>query len=269
MRDDSAADTGDRQGLTDPAYWREFWDVAGVRIQPSRGGVRDHVRDTVVAELGKVVEPGSKWTEVGCASSTFLLDFPAVLGAELDGVDISARALEVTRSNLADLGVTPTLSCHDFTEPLPEELHAYDGVFSNGFVEHFADLSAVLVSVAKYVKPGGIVVSVIPNMSGIVGFLQLFTSSEIFLTHHVITPPILRQEMERAGLIVDVCEPFMSFNTGVVNVGERRGRLTGRALEAALVGTSRAVWSAERITKREMKPRLWRSPYLISVGRTT
>lgn len=269
MLDDSAAGVRHGQGLTDPAYWREFWDVAGVRIQPSRGGVRDHVRDTLVAELGKVVKPESRWIEVGCASSTFLLDLPTILGARLDGVDISADALDATVGNLAEFGLTPTLSCHDFTEPRPEELHAYDGVFSFGFVEHFADLAAALASVAQYVKPGGTVVSVIPNMSGLVGFLQLFTSSDIFLTHHVITPPILRQEMERAGLLVDVCEPLMSFNTGVVNVGERRSRLSGRVLEAALVGTSRAVWTAERITKRELKPRLWRAPYILSVGRTT
>ena len=267
MSDDSAAQSDAGPGLTDAAYWRTFWDVAGVRIQPSRGGIRDHVRDTLVAELGKVVEPGSRWVEIGCASSTFLLDLPTLLDAQLDGVDISERALDVTIANLAEFGLKPTLRCHDFADPQPEELHAYDGAFSFGFVEHFADLAATIRSVAQYVKPGGLVVTVVPNMSGLVGFLQLCTDSEIFLTHHVITPPILQQEMERAGLSVETCEALMSFNTGVVNVGARRNKILGRALEAVFVGTSRAFWGAERVMHTSVAPRLWRSPYIISIGR--
>jgi hypothetical protein len=118
-----------------------------------------------------------------------------------------------------------------------------------------------------YVRPGGSIVTVVPNMAGLNGFLQLGLSRDTFLTHHVITPPILRQEMERAGLSVERCEPLMSFNTGVVNLGERRSRASGRAMEAALVGMSRTVWAAERLFGKDLTPRLWRAPYIISVGR--
>jgi 2-polyprenyl-3-methyl-5-hydroxy-6-metoxy-1,4-benzoquinol methylase len=259
--------TDESQALTDSTYWKNFWDVSGVHIRPSRGGVRDHVRESLMSAVGSVVEPSSRWIEIGCASSSFLLDVPTQLDAELDGVDISAAALRTTADDLAKLGVKPRLSCHDFATPDPEEVKSYDGVLSFGFVEHFADIASTLVSMAGYVRPGGRIVTVVPNMAGLNGFLQLGLSSDTFLTHHVITPPILRQEMERAGLSVERCEPLMSFNTGVVNLGERRSRKSGRALEAVLVGTSRAVWAAERLVGRDLAPRLWRAPYIISVGR--
>jgi cyclopropane fatty-acyl-phospholipid synthase-like methyltransferase len=220
-----------------------------------------------VSEIGKVVKPASRWIEIGCASSSFLLDVPTMLDAELDGVDISADALKTTAEDLAALGVAPRLSCHDFATPDPDERNTYDGVLSFGFVEHFADIAATLRSMSLYVRPGGSIVTVVPNMAGLNGFLQLGLSRDTFLTHHVITPPILRQEMERAGLSVERCEPLMSFNTGVVNLGERRSRASGRAMEAALVGMSRTVWAAERLFGKDLTPRLWRAPYIISVGR--
>ena len=214
-----------------------------------------------------MVEAGSRWIEVGCAASSLLLDMPTRLGAELDGVDISADALDATRHALAEYGLNPKLRCHDFAHPADDELNAYDGVVSLGFVEHFADLAATFVDLGRYVKRGGLVVTVVPNMAGLNGFLQLCLDRPIFLTHHVVTPPVLRQEMERAGLRVEACQPLLAFNLGVVNVGERRNRPVGRALEAGFVGLSRAVWMCERVMGRRLAATLWRSPYIICVGR--
>ena len=264
MNDDPSS--GSIIGLTDSQYWRHFWNVAAVRIAPSRGGIRDHVRDSLLLEIATVIQPGTTWLEVGCASSTFLLDVPTKLGAQLDGVDISAAALQTTRDDLARFDLKPRLRCHDFATPLSEELNAYDGVVSFGFVEHFFDLAATFLALRRYVKPGGAIVTLIPNMAGLNGLLQLAVDRPIFLTHHIVTPPVLRHGMGSAGLRVDRCDPVMAVNLGVVNVGDRRNRVGGRALEAMLVGTSRAVWAAERATRKPAAPKLWRSPYLIAVG---
>jgi hypothetical protein len=105
-----------RDGLTDVSYWDGFWGVAGVHIGPSRGPVRDAVREAIVAELSRWVAPGQRWVEIGCANSNLLYDFPHRLHARLDGVDSAAEALEATGAALERSSIDSTLRLHDFRE---------------------------------------------------------------------------------------------------------------------------------------------------------
>jgi hypothetical protein len=95
--------------------------------------------------------------------------------------------------------------------------------------------------------------------------LQVIVDEEIFLTHHVLTPPVLAESMRDAGLTVERCDPFIGVNLGVVNAGglPRQAR---RIAEAVLVGTTRALSLAERARGRPFTPRMWRSPYLVAVA---
>jgi cyclopropane fatty-acyl-phospholipid synthase-like methyltransferase len=227
--------------------------------------VRDAVREAIVAELRHSVSPGERWVEIGCANSNLLYDFPHRLQARLDGVDSASDALAATGAALARTSIDATLRLHDFRELADGEEGSYDGVVSCGFAEHFTDCTDVHRHLARYVRPGGRVVTFVPNMSGLVGLLQVVVDEEVFLTHHVLTPPVLADSMREAGLSVDRCEPFIGVNLGVVNAGglSRSGR---RAAEAVLVGTSRALALAERTRGRPFAPRMWRSPYLVAVA---
>jgi len=259
----AGADT--TQDLTDVSYWDHFWDLTPVQIAPSRGRIRDQVREAVIEEISPWVRPRDRWVEIGCASSHLLYDFPNRLGARLDGVDASEGALAATRAALGHHAIEAELSLHDFRELRDDERGAFDGVVSCGFVEHFADCADVHRQLHRYLRPGGTVVTIVPNMAGVSGLLQMAVDEEIYLTHHVLTPPILQESMEAAGFHVELCRPFMAFNLGVVNAGALSPSVR-RLTEILLVGSSRLVGVAELLSRRRLGPKLWRSPYLIAVA---
>lgn len=256
----------ERGGLTDDRYWVDFWRSKPPMIGESRGPVKDFVRNELVRLLGEWVEPGSRWIEIGCANSTFLYDFPRHLDARLDGVDIAETALHATQEALAGHAIEPTLSLHDFRVVPEAEQHIYDGVVSYGFAEHFNDCAAVHATFAEYLKPGGRVATIVPNMTGLPGALQQLVDEETFLTHNVLTEATLRGALEDSGYIVEFCEPIIAWNLGVVNTSAMP-RATRLLANAAFVATGRAVAALQTATDRRWRASHIRAPYLLAVGR--
>lgn len=252
--------------LTDTPYWERFWTQAPMRIVPSRGSVKDFVREQALELLTDHVHSGERWVEIGCAGSRFLLDFPLRLNATLDGVDIVESALHQTQAELQKHGLQPSLRLHDYREPTLEEEQAYDGLISWGFVEHFADCVTVHQELSKYLRPGGTLISVVPNMTGLPGLLQQWTDLETFLSHNALTTQILADACTAAGLEVLSSEPIVSLNLGVINPANR-SRLARRLIQTPFVGLSRA--SAVLDNARKVRPRrkLWAAPYLMLVAR--
>lgn len=251
--------------LTDDRYWVDFWKAKPPTIMDSRGHVRDFVREELVRLLGRWVEPGSRWVEIGCANSTFLYDFPRNLRATLDGVDIAESALEATRAAVGSHGITPHLSLHDFRD-IPElERHAYDGVLSYGFAEHFNNCAQVHETLSGYLKPGGVVATIVPNMTGLPGTLQQWFDERTFLTHNVLTQATLRGALEDSGFLVDFCEPIIALNLGVVNTSSLAPP-TRAITNAVFVGLGRALAALQIATGRRISASHWRAPYLLAVG---
>ena len=59
----------------------------------------------------------------------------------------------------------------------------YDLVMSFGVVEHFKDTTACLKACAAFVKPGGQMFTMIPNMTGLVGSLQKIIDRNVYDIH--------------------------------------------------------------------------------------
>lgn len=252
--------------LTDTTYWVDFWKAKPPVIAGSRGPIRDFVREELVALLGNWVEPGSRWVEIGCANSTFLFDFPTRLHATLDGVDIAGDAVAATRAALGVHGLQPRMALHDFRDVEPPEQHAYDGVFSYGFAEHFNDCADVHRSMRDYLKPGGRVATIVPNMTGLPGMFQQWFDEPTFLTHNVLTQATLRGALEDAGFEVEFCEPIIAFNLGVVNTSSL-SKPARAVANAVFVGTGRAIAAAQVAARRRLPTSHFRAPYLLAVGR--
>ena len=86
--------------------------------------------------------------------------------AECWGIDFSRAGLAATQDSARALGVSVELVEADFFDvaALPKE--SFDVVYSGGFVEHFPDVQPLAQRLCELVRPGGVVVTTVPNLAG-------------------------------------------------------------------------------------------------------
>lgn len=124
------------------------WDTMRIAYYDERvidrlGDFAELTPEMIVADVGT----GTGFVAAGIA--------PRV--AQVIGIDISERILEVARSNLADLGIDNVdLREGDITAlPLPDD--SVDAAFANMVLHHAEDPVAMLNEMARVVRPGGVV----------------------------------------------------------------------------------------------------------------
>ena len=100
----------------------------------------------------------------------------------------------------------------------------YDVVFSFGLVEHFDDTPGIVRRLARFARPGGAVLTLIPNMRGVVGTVQKALSREIYDIHVPLSAAALSEAHAAAGLALRAGGYLMPAHFGVCNAGpSRRG----------------------------------------------
>lgn len=138
--------------------------------------------------------------EVGCGNSVWLPHLARVTGAAVAGLDYSPLGCELVRRNLAIGGVTGPILCGSVFEADPHDIGRHDLVFSLGLVEHFADIDGVLRALLRFVKPGGMLLTEIPNMPSIHGLLSWVWQPDILRKHQRIDRRQLIEAHRRIGL---------------------------------------------------------------------
>lgn len=108
--------------------------------------------------------------EIGSAPGDFLVRFAATFHAEPYGVEYTAHGAERNRRNFSANGLAPAnvieadFFSDDFLEANKER---FDIVVSRGFIEHFDDPGAVVARHVSLLRPGGLLLVMIPNLRGI------------------------------------------------------------------------------------------------------
>jgi ubiquinone/menaquinone biosynthesis C-methylase UbiE len=96
---------------------------------------------------------GKSVLEVGIGLGTDIRQF-ALAGAQVAGVDITDRHLELTAQNFSTIGKSIDLRKADATAiPFPDT--TFDGVHSFGVLHHIPDVHKVLNEIYRVLKPGG------------------------------------------------------------------------------------------------------------------
>lgn len=204
--------------------------------------------------------------EIGCANSIWPPYFHQYFNADIFGLDYSEVGCEKSRALLKQHHIPGQIYCADLFSP-PEELqHKLDVVVSFGVVEHFEDTSHCLQSCAQFVKPGGLLVTLIPNMPSAVGFIQKLVDRAVYDVHVPLTKRKLVQAHQKSGLELIMCDYFMSMNMSVVNSGSFSSNRFNPMLRHALSGISKVCWILEKYGLKIPKNRLT-SPYIIAVAR--
>jgi SAM-dependent methyltransferase len=243
--------------LTDQRYWDELWrssdELAGAvppRVTP---GATQRWLDRVV---GARLAPGRRFLEVGAGASPWPARFAATTGADAWGIDFSRAGLALAARATAPGTRPPTFVEGDLFDRTRLPTRAFTVVYSGGFVEHFPRPRDVMERLAELLAPGGVVVTIVPNLSGVNGVLQRLVDREVWRRHVVLSPRALDAAHATGGLVpVEKARWLGPIDLGCVNFGRAAAALPPPLLRALWLGlsTSRRVgeWLAAHAGDRD------------------
>jgi cyclopropane fatty-acyl-phospholipid synthase-like methyltransferase len=250
-------------------YWESLWREGKLprAINPQNRSLKNHAElefDSLFRRVFVSEQPHVERNliELGCACSAWLPYFSKEFGFRVTGVDYSADGCDQARAILAKEGVDGEVVLADIFRPPSPLLNCFDYVISFGVVEHFEATDECLKSCAAFLKPGGTMFTVIPNMNGLVGKLQKWLAREVYDIHVPLDAKALRRAHELAGLNVLKCEYFCYSNFGVLNLNRIRQTFLGLWFSRALNAISAATWMLEG-TGIKLPANKLTSPYVI------
>jgi 2-polyprenyl-3-methyl-5-hydroxy-6-metoxy-1,4-benzoquinol methylase len=257
-------------------YWNDSWassDIPEV-VNPSDWRLKNYVNrrfhQLFLRLFDKSKAPSMRLLEIGCAKSAWLPYFAKEFGFTVSGIDYSPVGCQMAKKVLEAHRVEAEVVCADFFTPPENMLGAFDVVVSVGVVEHFDDTAACLTAVSLFLKPGGMLVTNIPNMVGWIGAVQKSVNKPVYDIHQLLDPPQLVNAHELAGLVVIECNYFLSTSFGVCNlVGVSTSNFVGflkKVFLGVLSRMSMIVWLIEERVG-DFPPRKFASPYVNCIAR--
>jgi SAM-dependent methyltransferase len=164
--------------------------------------------------------PGSRVLDIGCGGSRWVSFFDRVLHCESWGIDYSPEGLRLAERHSAGRESEVHLIQGDFFDDSLLPIGYFDLLYSLGFVEHFRDISVVTRRIERLLRPGGRVMTLIPNFVSVYGSLQKTLNREVFEKHVVMDGPALDAHHIAAGLTPEMPATFWGcFAPGVINFG--------------------------------------------------
>ncbi len=211
-------------------YWTEFWH--GKRLPPPIKLAGHGPRTWFYQEFhhfwrGHLPSASSapvRFLEIGCAQSRWLTYFAREWGYQVSGLDYSKLGCLQSRALLDREGLAGEIFHQDMFCPQPCQVAGFDLVFSNGVAEHFEDTGAALRQMAVYLRPEGLLLTIVPNLAGWLGWLQGKISPAVMATHRPLTRKELSQAHKDAGLQPLVCAYLAFGHCSVVNPGAGWGK---------------------------------------------
>lgn len=249
--------------LTDSKYWDGVW--VGREIPKPMPFSAPGLNGTISREFHGMfqnmfracgLQHGDSICELGCGGSIYLPYFRREFGFDTSGVDFSPEGCALSRAIFAQAGLEGHIVQGDvFAEPTQQ----FDIVFSAGLAEHFRPTRRIVSAMARWVRPGGHLLTLVPNMNGACGFLQRLINPDIYGLHVPLTPDELSDAHRSAGLDVMSSSYFMSVNFSVVNT--TGGRIPQSLAVRSLWWPTKLLWSLERIGLK-FPPNRLTSPYV-------
>jgi SAM-dependent methyltransferase len=257
-------------------YWNDTWSVSSVPdpVNPldlslnNEMRMRFHRRFT---DLFALCDTASmRILEIGCAKSAWLPYFAKTFNLQVLGLDYSPVGCEMAEAGLAKSGVQGKIVCADLFSPPADLMSSCDFVVSFGVVEHFEDTTGCIEAMLRFVKPGGLLITIIPNMVGVIGIIQKHLNRPVYDIHQLIDAKAFRRHHETADAEVLECDYFMSTHFGVCNLNGVPTGTVGWWLKRMLLGVltrvSKLVWVFEAAFHKLHAGR-WFSPYVVCIAR--
>lgn len=212
-------------------YWDNTWERAEIPqiIDPKNRTPKKVVERALNDFFRRIFDEylqeteGKQFLEVGCGNSAFLPYMRKEFGFRVSGLDYSEIGCEMARKTAAYYGVEAEIFLCDLFEPTENLLEKYDVVFAGGVIEHFKDTCKPCKAMAELVKPGGIIINIIPNLlpESTTGKLQKKYAPDIYAKHVLLDKEDLIRAHESAGFKTLYCDYLLACNYGVLNFGDR------------------------------------------------
>ena len=237
-------------------YWSSSYKKARLPnpVDPGDKRLRNYVNRRFDgyfrSRIAPVVGRNAKLLEVGCAKSAWLPYFAKQFGFEIWGMDYSEVGCEQARHVLEKAGIEGTVICGDLLDAPKEVLGSFDVVVSFGLVEHFEDTVDCVRALARCAKPGGVVFTCIPNMTGMVGLVQRLLNRAVYDIHVPIKAGRLGEAHRDAGCELLECEYFVATSFGVCSLNgipqEGVGWTVRKGTKRILESFSLCAWLLEK-----------------------
>lgn len=254
-------------------YWNEVWsdealpDPIDPRIPGRQNRVNRALHQFFTKQFSQLAGSPSSLLEIGAARSQWLPYFANEFDLSVTGLDYSPTGCMQARRILERAGVPGTVVEADLFSPPTHLLNAFDVVVSFGVVEHFKSTSSCLAAMSRFLIPGGMMITEIPNLAGVGGMLQRALCPDILSVHEILTARDLRLAHLDAGLQVDSCGYLINGGFSNLNVSCRRGeRLFPVVSRLPMLLTSPFILMENTMISTPVN-RLT-SPYIVCVART-
>lgn len=254
--------------LTDEIYWSEGYRKRGAIEPVSVEGDLNRCNRQLFALLEAQGLDRKDVLEIGGGGSAWLGflagRFPS---STFTGLDYSEAGCRLLQDHARAHGLTNLLHiCADFAEPPEASIRRYDLVYSLGVAEHFADLAGTLAHFRRLLAPGATLVTVIPNMAGVIGSLTRLYNRRIYDLHVPYDRNALVAAHVEAGLAIMDSGYVCSTNFGVLSSCFDEPRGLGFATYKWLSRVSKLAWMCEsRFGDLPKTP--WLAPYIHVVAR--
>jgi SAM-dependent methyltransferase len=213
-------DRADRAGKE---YWENVWTHLSFSpdISPHDSNIwayRDQQFHRFFCSQLRNAPPGFSVLELGCARSAWLPYFAREFDCRVAGLDYSELGARQASDRLAASGIAADIRCADLFEPPPDWVGAFDVVVWFGVAEHFEETGRAIRAAAAYLKPGGLLVTEIPNLAGLNGTLQRLLNRPIYDIHVPLDAAELAAHHRAAGLEVERSEYLVPTDFGILNL---------------------------------------------------
>jgi 2-polyprenyl-3-methyl-5-hydroxy-6-metoxy-1,4-benzoquinol methylase len=205
-------------------YWDNSWASVQLPapVEPHNTKLRNYVIQRFhrfFCDVFSGIDTNNKsLLEVGCARSVWLPYFAKEFGFKVTGIDYSEIGCEQETKLLLAEGINGRIVCSDFFVPPEDMIEKFDVVISFGVMEHFENTSVCALALSEFLKPQGRLITIIPNMCGLVGYLQRLFNKRVYDIHVPLSDEDLSLAHEKAGLKVIFSKYFIPLNFGVVNL---------------------------------------------------
>jgi 2-polyprenyl-3-methyl-5-hydroxy-6-metoxy-1,4-benzoquinol methylase len=191
---------------------------------------------------------GQSLLEIGCANSVWLPYFAKEYELEVTGLDYSEYGCEQSRRILERDGVSARIFNVDFFNPPNELLNHFDYIFSLGVVEHFEDTTEVLEIFSKFLKPGGIIITQIPNLTSMEGDFHKWFNRNFYNVHNVMNKNKLVDAHKKAGFkVIESCYLIsISFYVNLIDNGKKvKNYWLKKGITYSLSSMAKIIWFFE------------------------
>jgi cyclopropane fatty-acyl-phospholipid synthase-like methyltransferase len=262
----------DEKEKTTNKYWDSLWEKREIpqAVDPSKRGLGNHIARQYHAFFEPLLcgRCGQSILEIGCAGSPWLPYFARQFDLKVTGLDRSVLGCKQAKEVLSRSGVKGQIVNADLFSPPDEILEAFDIVISFGVVEHFMETEKCVYACSRFLRPGGLMITVIPNLAGWMGRMQKHLDRKIYDIHVPLDRKDLRMAHEMAGLDVSSCNYFLLLSFGVLNFtkfSKERPHLWPLAWRIRAI-LDRIAWLSESWLPYLCHSNRWTSPYIVCVA---